>query len=157
MATSNDTRVRKEGFSNSSASVWPASTGPLPSRLIARAASSTRASSSADRSSIEVKSRPCSVGVLTTCRGYREISIGSYAAPGIRILSLRDCAGGAMRLSTQGWWNIALGVSAASALIVMAARGGEDYGIEIERREAAAGIDELRVDVAGAVARPGVV
>src|SRR5688500_20256157 len=62
-----------------------------------------------------------------------------------------------MRLSTQGWWNVALGVAAVAALVVLAARGGEDYGIEIERREAAAGIDELRVDVAGAVARPGVV
>jgi competence protein ComEA len=62
-----------------------------------------------------------------------------------------------MRLSTQGWWNVALGAAATAALIVLAARGGEDYGIEIERREAAAGIDELRVDVAGAVARPGVV
>jgi competence protein ComEA len=62
-----------------------------------------------------------------------------------------------MRLSTRTWWNLALAILGALAVIVLALRDQGNYGIEIQRREAAAGIDDLRVDVAGAVAQPGVV
>jgi competence protein ComEA len=62
-----------------------------------------------------------------------------------------------LRLSTQAWWNLALAAAGALAVVVIAFRGESDRGVEIVRREAAAGIDELRVDVAGAVVRPGVV
>jgi competence protein ComEA len=62
-----------------------------------------------------------------------------------------------MRPSTQAWWNFVLAGVAALAVVVLALRDQGDYGLEIERREAVAGIDELRVDVAGAVVQPGVV
>ena len=62
-----------------------------------------------------------------------------------------------MRLTAATRWNLLLAILAAVALIVLATRGGEDRGIEIEARDPAPGIDELRVDVAGAVVRPGVI
>jgi competence protein ComEA len=62
-----------------------------------------------------------------------------------------------MRLSTQARWNVALAAASVLALLVLAFRGDRDLGIDVERQEPAAGIDELRVAVAGAVVRPGVV
>lgn len=61
-----------------------------------------------------------------------------------------------MRL-TAGWrWNLPLVALALVALAIVFARH-EDRGIEIEARSPLPGVDEIRVDVAGAVVRPGVV
>ncbi|MSQ42349.1 MAG: hypothetical protein EXR65_04860 [Dehalococcoidia bacterium] len=61
-----------------------------------------------------------------------------------------------MRLSAGTGWNLGLAAAAVAALLVLGTNT-EDAGIEIERRDPAPGIDELRVDVTGAVLRPGVV
>lgn len=54
--------------------------------------------------------------------------------------------------------NTALIVLALVALLVLAVRGrGEDPGVLLERRDAPVGVDEVRVQVTGAVAAPGVV
>lgn len=53
--------------------------------------------------------------------------------------------------------NVALVVAAVLALLVLLLPGGGSPGIEIERRDPPFGVDEIRVDVGGAVARPGVV
>lgn len=54
--------------------------------------------------------------------------------------------------------NATLLVLALVALLVIAVRdGGDDRGVEVIRREAPAGVDEIRVHVGGAVAAPGVV
>lgn len=53
--------------------------------------------------------------------------------------------------------NLALLVAIAVAVTVLALRCDGGAGIEIELREPRPGIDEIRVDVAGAVVRPGVV
>ncbi len=52
---------------------------------------------------------------------------------------------------------ITLGLAIVAALAVIALRPGEPRGIEIEARDPRPGIDEIRVDVSGAVLRPGVV
>ena len=54
-------------------------------------------------------------------------------------------------------WDLALAATAVAALLVLALRPGPDRGIEIERRDPPPGLDEIRVEVAGAVASPGVV
>ncbi len=48
-------------------------------------------------------------------------------------------------------------VAALVAFAILVARTGEAPGIEVERRSPAVGLDEVRVDVRGAVAHPGVV
>ncbi len=53
--------------------------------------------------------------------------------------------------------NLLLAAAGLAAFIVLAARSHGSPGIEIETRDPAPGIDELRVDVAGAVADPTVV
>ena len=52
---------------------------------------------------------------------------------------------------------IALGLAIVAALAVLALRPGEPRGIEIETRDPDPGIDEIRVDVSGAVLQPRVV
>ena len=52
---------------------------------------------------------------------------------------------------------IALGLAIVAALAVLALRPGEQRGIEIELRDPAPGIDQIRVDVSGAVLEPQVV
>lgn len=52
---------------------------------------------------------------------------------------------------------VALGAAAALAFAILVLRAGEDPGIEVQRLDPPPGVDEIRVDVAGAVARPGVV
>ena len=49
-----------------------------------------------------------------------------------------------------------LGAAAVVAFAVLVLRDGGHRGIEIERLEPLPGVDELRVEVAGAVAEPGV-
>lgn len=61
-----------------------------------------------------------------------------------------------MRLTARAGWNLGLAAAAVAALLVLGTRT-EHAGIEVERRDPAPGVDELRVDVAGAVLRPGVV
>ena len=64
----------------------------------------------------------------------------------------------ARRPSGSTLLNAALVVLAVAAFTVIAVRrGGAERGVEVERRDAPAGIDELRVHVSGAVAQPGVV
>lgn len=54
--------------------------------------------------------------------------------------------------------NIALGALAGIALLIPTLRhGGDGAGVEVERRAAPAGVDEIVVQVTGAVASPGVV
>lgn len=53
--------------------------------------------------------------------------------------------------------NAALVLLAVVAFVVLATRGSDSPGIEVVRSEALAGVDEIRVDVRGAVASPGVV
>ena len=62
-----------------------------------------------------------------------------------------------MRLTTGARWNLLLAALAVAALVLLAMRGEADRGVEIEARAPVPGIDEIRVDVAGAVVRPGVV
>ena len=52
---------------------------------------------------------------------------------------------------------IALGLAIVAALAILALRPGEQRGIEIELRDPAPGIDQIRVDVSGAVLEPQVV
>ncbi len=58
--------------------------------------------------------------------------------------------------STRRALNVALAVAAVLALLLLLPDRGS-RGIEIERRDPPPGVDEIRVDVGGAVARPGVV
>lgn len=51
---------------------------------------------------------------------------------------------------------LVLGGAAILAFALLVLRGGDDRGIEIERRDPLPGVDQLRVEVAGAVPRPGV-
>ena len=51
---------------------------------------------------------------------------------------------------------IALGAAAALALAILVLRAGADPGIEVLRLDPPPGVDEIRVEVTGAVARPGV-
>lgn len=53
--------------------------------------------------------------------------------------------------------NLSLLLAIAGAVAVLALRCEGGAGIEVELREPRPGIDEIRVDVGGAVARPGVV
>lgn len=53
--------------------------------------------------------------------------------------------------------NLLLAAAGLVAVIVLVTRSHGSPGIEVEVRYPAPGIDELRVDVAGAVAHPGVV
>src|SRR5437016_5219549 len=53
--------------------------------------------------------------------------------------------------------NLLLALAAALALVLFAVRSHSSPGIEIETRDPAPGIDEVRVYIAGAVASPGVV
>jgi competence protein ComEA len=54
--------------------------------------------------------------------------------------------------------NVALILLALVALVVIAVRGGGDSaGVEVERRDAPAGVDAILVHVSGAVAAPGLV
>lgn len=61
-----------------------------------------------------------------------------------------------MRAWSRWAIDAALVLAAIAALVVLAPRG-EPKGIEIQRRDAPGGLDEVRVEVAGAVVRPGVV
>ena len=51
---------------------------------------------------------------------------------------------------------LALGAAAVVAFAMLVLRDGGDRGIEVERRDPLPGVDEIRVDVAGAMAQPGV-
>ena len=51
---------------------------------------------------------------------------------------------------------LALGAAALAAFAILVARGGEDRGVEVLRLDPPPGVDEIRVEVAGAVAEPGV-
>jgi competence protein ComEA len=54
--------------------------------------------------------------------------------------------------------NLALIALALVALLVIAVRsGGDDLGVEVERRDAPGGIDTLMVQIDGAVASPGLI
>jgi len=52
--------------------------------------------------------------------------------------------------------NLILAVLALVAFVLLATRSGPDLGIEVERRAPAPGIDEIRVDIRGAVGAAGV-
>lgn len=62
-----------------------------------------------------------------------------------------------MPLSLHARWNVALGAAAVVGALVLRLRSEDPGGIEIERRDPPAGVDELRLDIAGAVLHPGVV
>lgn len=54
--------------------------------------------------------------------------------------------------------NVVLILLALAALVVIAVRGGSNSaGVEVERRDAPAGVDAILVQVSGAVASPGLV
>ena len=55
------------------------------------------------------------------------------------------------------WLNLLLTAAIVAAVSIVAFRSGGGGGIEIEVRDPRPGIDEIRVDVSGAVLRPGVV
>lgn len=59
--------------------------------------------------------------------------------------------------NARGALQLVLAAAAILALVVLALRSGDDRGIEIELREPRPGVDEIRVDVSGAVLRPQVV
>lgn len=61
-------------------------------------------------------------------------------------------------MTARHWLNGALGAAALLAVFILLTRAGsQSRGIEVERRDPPAGLDEIRVSVTGAVARPGVV
>lgn len=53
--------------------------------------------------------------------------------------------------------SLLLALAIAAALLVLALRTDGGRGIEVEVRDPRPGIDEIRVDVSGAVVRPGVI
>lgn len=53
--------------------------------------------------------------------------------------------------------NLALAIATVLAFALIVARDAPSPGIEIERRHPPPGVDEIRVYISGAVARPGVV
>jgi competence protein ComEA len=60
-------------------------------------------------------------------------------------------------LSPRTFLNTALAAAAVIAFAVIVTREGSSPGIEVERRDPPGALDLVRVDVRGAVARPGVV
>ncbi|MBX7110317.1 MAG: ComEA family DNA-binding protein [Dehalococcoidia bacterium] len=61
-------------------------------------------------------------------------------------------------MANHRWLNAALAASALLAFLVLTfSNDSDDLGIEVESRDPSPGIDEIRVAVTGAVARPGVV
>ncbi len=60
------------------------------------------------------------------------------------------------RPSSSSALRIALGVAVIVAFAILVLRDGSGRGIEIERRDPLPGVDEIRVEVGGAVAQPGV-
>ncbi|MXZ45684.1 MAG: ComEA family DNA-binding protein [Chloroflexi bacterium] len=62
----------------------------------------------------------------------------------------------ALRPSRAITIRIALGAAAALALTILVLRADDSPGIEVQRLDPPPGVDEIRVEVAGAVARPGV-
>ena len=62
-----------------------------------------------------------------------------------------------MRLRRLPWLNLALLVAIVAAVAVLTLRPDGRRGVLVEVRDPRPGIDEIRVDVAGAVSRPGVV
>ena len=71
------------------------------------------------------------------------------ARAALREAARRAGRGGALRIALAG--------AVLAALLALSLRGGEDRGIEIERRDPPPGVDEIRVHVSGAVLRPQVV
>ena len=63
----------------------------------------------------------------------------------------------ALRPSRTLTLRVALGAAAALALAILVLRADGNPGIEVQRLDPPPGVDEIRVEVAGAVARPGVV
>ena len=63
----------------------------------------------------------------------------------------------ALRPSRTLTLRVALGAAVALALAILVLRADDDPGIEVQRLDPPPGVDEIRVEVAGAVARPGVV
>ena len=63
----------------------------------------------------------------------------------------------ALRPSRAITLRIALGAAAALALAILVLRADDNPGIEVQRLDPPPGVDEIRVEVAGAVAAPGVV
>ena len=75
-----------------------------------------------------------------------------FKLSGLRLSAFR------LPLITRHWtMPLAFGGAIALAVIVLALRSPGGRGIEIEARDPAPGIDEIRVHVDGAVLRPGVV
>ena len=64
---------------------------------------------------------------------------------------------GALRPSRTAVLQLALGGAVVLAFAILVLRAGEDPGIEVQRRDPAPGVDEIRVEVSGSVAQPGVV
>lgn len=62
-----------------------------------------------------------------------------------------------MRLRSLPWLNLALLFAIAAAVAVLALRPDGSRGVLVEVGDPRPGIDEVRVDVAGAVSLPGVV
>jgi competence protein ComEA len=62
-----------------------------------------------------------------------------------------------IRFNARRALNAALVVAAVVALAIIALRGGEPRGVEVTHLDPRSGIDEIRVDVSGAVSRPSVV
>jgi len=61
-------------------------------------------------------------------------------------------------MADRRWLNAALAAAAVVAFLVLSMRDGPEHrGVEVERRDPPAGVDEIRVAVTGAVASPGVV
>ncbi len=63
----------------------------------------------------------------------------------------------ALRPSRAITLRVILGAAAALALAILVLRATDDPGIEVRRLDPPPGVDEIRVEVAGAVAEPGVV
>ena len=60
------------------------------------------------------------------------------------------------RLSTTAAVRVAFAAAAVLALAVITLRSEGGRGVEVQRRDPPAGLDEIRVDVGGAVVAPGV-
>ncbi len=63
----------------------------------------------------------------------------------------------ALRPSRAITFRVILGAAVALALAILVLRATDDPGIEVQRLDPPPGVDEIRVEVAGAVPEPGVI
>ncbi len=91
-------------------------------------------------------------------RGLRARRVAAYpaAAGRVRVRAPGTADAKATRVRKLPWLNLVLLGAILAAFALLALRGGGSPGVEVEVRDPRRGIDEIRVDVSGAVLEPGV-